>query len=123
MQRGAAGNSLPQKQQGSILPLILRTNERSSELKRRTQLFEESLVVAEQGAGIKSANTALSQDLSGASRAISSDELSLGRIPEQDVPVVLVEGIEITALACALAGLTESQFPQAPHFQQRVWDF
>src|SRR5579863_7901047 len=118
-----AGNSLPQQKQGSILSLIFRANERSSEFECRAELFEEPLVVAEQGARIKSADALLLQNLSCASCAIGSDEFALGRIPKQDVPVVLVEGIEVAALARALSSLAERPFPQASNFQKCAGDF
>ena len=65
----------------------------------------------------------LGQDFRGIAGAIGSHQFALRFMPEQNVPIVFVERVEIAALVDSFAGAAKGQLAHAPDFQQHLRHF
>src|SRR5262249_30722429 len=75
----------------------------------------------EERTGVEAHDAALDNDLRRVPGTVCSGQFSPGLIPQQDVPVILVERVQIAALAGAFPGTPERQLPQPSDFAQQVW--
>src|SRR3979411_152109 len=115
-------NSFPQQEKRGVLPLVLRTDEGTSQLECGTKLLEYACVVAEQCAGIQAADSVLGQNLGGASRTIRAHQFTLDLVPQQEMPIVAAEAVQVATFPSAFACFTKCYFAQPSQFLQQLWD-
>jgi len=102
------------------MALVLAAYERTAEFKRGTDLQEQALVVAENGVRIKAFDAVSADDLVGIAGAVSARDLARAFVPKKQVPVVVVEMIEVGAAPCAFAGGAEGNFAEAAKFVKQM---
>ncbi len=105
------------------MPLVFRTHEGTAEFQRRADLHEQALVIAEYGIGIEALDSVAADDLVRITGTVGPRQFPLFLVPQKQMPVVIVELIEIGALAGTLARVAESNFPEASYLFQQVGHF
>src|SRR5579862_3404738 len=113
-------DAFPQLKQRSVLALILEAYEGAAEFKRGTDLQEQPLVVAEHGICVESLDAAVADDFVRVADAISAGQLLFLFVPQQQMPVVGIEVIEVEAAAGAFADGAESHFAETAEFVERM---
>jgi hypothetical protein len=73
--------------------------------------------------GIQPLDTALRPDLLSVRRAISADQFLFSFIPQQEMPVVAIKGIEVGMLARAFPGSAEGDLAQTSYFPEQIRNF
>ena len=102
--------------------LILRSDERTSQLQPRLQEIEKGLLEAEEGGGVEGRGSAGCQQHVRAAEAIAARDFPGLPVPEEEMEVACIEGIKVERLPGALADGAEGYFPQAADFMQHAGD-
>src|SRR5713226_9536286 len=111
---------LPQQKQRRVLPLILRTHKRAAQFESGANLQKQLFVVAEHGVRVEALDAMVANDLIGVAGAISTGQFLFLLIPEQQVPVIGVETIEVCAASGTFAGGAEGDFAEASKLIEQV---
>ena len=111
-------NSLPQQKQRCVLPLVFRSHEGTSQFQRRAERFEQTRIVAEARARIESPHSMLRENLGRVPGSVSAHQFLLRFIPQQHMPVIAVEPVEIAALARTFTGQAKRHFAQPSQLLQ-----
>src|ERR1700723_226680 len=123
MRRHEPRNTFPQQKQWGILTLIFGAHKRAAKFQRGANLQKELLAVAEHGVRIQTLDAMGADDVVGVARAIRSRYFLLLLAPEQQVPVIGVETIDVYAPSSAFAGRAEGDLAEASDFFQHVRSF
>ncbi|MNQ66460.1 hypothetical protein D3C85_809520 [compost metagenome] len=93
-------------------------DEAAAKLDGLLQPGQQSLFKPKQGVAVEAAHPLARQQLGHGGEAVSPYDIEAGRIPEDEVVVVIVEGIEIPPPARAFPHGAKRDFPQPPQFAQ-----
>src|SRR3954469_15258242 len=96
-------DSLPEREQRVVVALVLRPDERASELERRREAFDEPLVKPEQTPRVQPGHSGPRNDAVGLADPVGADHASLTTIPYKEVQIMLVERIDICGAPGAFA--------------------
>ena len=105
-------DAAPQEQKRREALLILGAHERGTELERRAEELEEQLRVLEESEGVEAVPAKAAGDEVGASEPVGTDDLPVLGIPDEEMLVMLIEGIEIGAAPTPLTDRAEGQLPR-----------
>jgi hypothetical protein len=62
------------------------------------------------------------EDLGGVTCTVGAHQFAFGLVPEQEMPIVAVEAVQVAAFAGAFARFAKRYFAQPSHFLQHLWD-
>src|SRR6266403_2479763 len=111
---------LPQQKQRRVLTLIFGTHKRATQFESGANLQEQLFVVAEHGVGVETLDAMVANDLIGVACAVRTGQFLLLLIPEQQMPVIGVEAIEVRAASGTFAGSAEGDFAEASELIEQV---
>lgn len=112
----------PEKLERHDLFLVAGGDERAAELYSRPELVEEAGFELEEGAGVKAGGAVRGQDSIGGAEAVGTGDGASTRVPEEEVEVVVVEGVEVERGAGALADGAEGDLPEPADLADEVGD-
>lgn len=101
----------PEEVEGLEGALVVGVNEGAAEFEGGAEVVPERGVEAEEGLGVEVAGGVV-----GGAEAVGAGDLGEAGVPEDEVVVVVVEGVEVGGEAGAFAGGAESDFAEAADF-------
>jgi hypothetical protein len=116
-------DGLPEEGERVEVALVFRTHKRAAEFDGGAEVVKESGVEAEQGGGIEAGGAAAEEEGLSEGEAVGAGNLAALGIPEEDVGVGLVEGVEVEGCARPFAGEAEGELAEAADFAESERDF
>src|SRR5262249_53705066 len=98
--------------------LKARLDEAAAKLERLRQARAQALAIGEEAMRIQTVGAALLEQLLRLADAVGARDLQLGIVPQHDVAVIRVEGVDAAPLARPLADLAERDLAQAAELAQ-----
>ena len=95
------------------MALVLGAHEGAAKFESRADLQEQPFVVAKNRVSIEAADAVRPDDLIGISSAVGARQLLLLLVPQKQMPIVEIEGVDVAALSGAFAGGAEGDLAQA----------
>jgi len=117
--RDESANAAPQQQQRGEAALIFGPHERAAELDRRVHGVEHAGRVLEQGVRIQATFAVARKDLVYEAESVGPGNCAGTGVPGEQVQVVVVEQVDVRALARSLADGPKRQFAQSADFLKR----
>ncbi len=116
------GDTFPEEGKGGEGALVFAAYEGAAHFHDGTDGVDEALVEFEEGAGVEAFDFVGGDDFVSEAEAVAADDFGLLCIPEEEVPVVGVEVVEVDFVAGAFANEAEGDFAQAANLAQEVGD-
>src|SRR5215467_7965682 len=104
-------NPFPKKKQGSKLALILSHDKRTAQLQRRSEPVEKIRLIMKECARVQSSRASFGDNLRTSPHAICPGDSLLPLIPKNDMAIIVVKKIQISAGSGSLANLTKRNLP------------